>query len=172
METDQFSEAEQPICTLTVYEKATRKKFVEEYLKDYDAMKACMRIGYTALFAPDMARRFMIEPYTLRLISEVEGGSDDGEFDEEKEKRRIYKALWREANNMGINSSQSARVAALAKLTAVLGMDAPSRSRISIEEGGGLFVVPGIMNEQQWTEQAAKQQEELVRVPPQLRVVN
>lgn len=154
-------------------EKETRRKFVREYLKDYNPFKACIRIGYTALFAGDFSKRFMDEPFVLQLIAEEEGGTAPGEeFDEEKEKIRIYKALWREANSM--NNPAPARVAALAKLTSILGMDAPTRSQVDVNAGeGGTFVVPGIMNTEQWELQAAKQQADLVKPssPAQLKAV-
>lgn len=161
------------MCLLTNPEKATRQQFVKEYLKDYNEYRACLRIGYSPLFAPDFSKRFMNEPYTLKLIAEAEGGTLPGEeFDEDKEKQKILKALWREANNTA--SPAAARVAALAKLTAVFGMDAPSRSQVNVNAGeGGVFVVPGIMNEVQWAAQAATQQAELVKptAPAQLKAV-
>lgn len=163
MDTSQYSDAQRPICVLTEHEKATRRQFVKEYLIDYDARKACLRIGYSNLFASDFAKRFMDEPYTLQLIAEVEGGTAPGEeFNEEKEKQRILKALWREANSM--QSPAAARVAALAKLTSIFGMDAPTRSQVKIDGNeNGTFIVPGIMNEAQWAEQAAAQQAELIK---------
>lgn len=164
MDTSQYSDAQRPPCTLSEQEKVTRQQFVAEYLKDYDARKACLRIGYSPLFATDFAKRFMEEPYTVKLIADAEGGSLGGEeIDEEKEKVRILKALWREANSMG--SPAAARVAALAKLTSIFGMDAPSRSQVNVnaEGDGGVFVVPGIMNAEQWAAQAAAQQAELVK---------
>lgn len=177
MSTPEYEQAVRPMCTLTKYEKETRAKFVEEYLKDYNPVKAAMRVGYSNLFARDFAERFMLEPYTLQLIAEAEcGGSVEGELDEEKEKRRVLKALWREANNMGHGSTASSRVAALAKISAIYGMDAPTKSNINVNNtnDAGVFVVPGIMNEEQWTAQAAKQQEDLQKPtsPPQLKAVS
>lgn len=160
------------MCILTEHEKSTRQQFVKEYLKDYDARKACLRIGYSNLFATDFAKRFMDEPYTLKLISEHESGNaSDDSIDEEKERKRILAAIWREANNMA--SPAAARVAALNKLTSIFGMDAPTKSEVNMHNEGGTFVVPGIMNEAQWTEQAATQQAELVKptAPAQLKAV-
>ena len=171
MDSPQYTEAERPTCTLTEYEKDTRRRFVKEYLKDYDAFKACIRINYSAPFASDFSKRFMQEPFVLNLISQAECGADEtGEIDEEQQKRKILSALWREANSS--YSPAAARVAALAKLTSIFGMDAPSKSHITTE-GGGTFVVPGIMNENQWTEVAAKQQAELQKPqsPAQLKAV-
>lgn len=173
MDTSQYSNAERPMCLLTEHEKSTRQQFVKEYLKDYDARKACLRIGYSNLFAGDFSVRFMNEPYTLKLIAEFEGGTAPGEeINEEQEKKRILNALWREANSMG--SPAAARVAALAKLTAIFGMEAPTRSNVNVNNNeGGVFVVPGIMNETQWAAQAATQQTELVKptAPAQLKAV-
>jgi hypothetical protein len=171
VDTSKTVNQERPMCSLTEHEKLTRQQFVTEYLKDYDARKACLRIGYSNLFAKDFAERFMNEPYTVKLIAEYEGGTLPGEeIDDEKEKKRILNALWREANSMG--SPAAARVAALSKLTAIFGMEAPTRSHIDVNNNeGGVFVVPGIMNEDQWSNQAAKQQSDLVTAPAKLKVV-
>ena len=172
MDTPQYEQVQRPMCTLTEHEKNTRKQFVTEYMKDRNPTRAAMRIGYSALFAKDFSEKFMLESYTLKLISDAEGGVGEGEIDDEKEKRKILNALWREANNM--YSAPAARVAALAKLTSIFGMDAPTKSQVeTTNKDGGMFVVPGIMNECQWTAQAAAQQEELIKPtsPPQLTAV-
>lgn len=173
MDTSQYSDTQRPPCTLNEHEKKTRDQFVQEYLKDFDPYRACIRIGYSNLFAGDFAKRFMEEPYTLKRIADVQGGVLDGEeINEEKEKKKILNALWREANSM--TSPAASRVAALAKLTAIFGMDAPSRSNVNVTGNeGGVFVVPGIMNEAQWALQASTQQAELIKPtsPPQLKAV-
>lgn len=159
--------------SLTEREKLVRDKFVREYLKDYDQYKACLRVGYSPAWAKEFAVRFMEEPYVLQQIQNVQNQSE--EIDAETEKRRIKAALWREANNFGPGSSQAARVAALAKLSAFQGMDAPTRSKTEMNiTDGGVFIVPGIMTPEQWAAQAESQQEELVRPtsPPELKAVS
>lgn len=58
--------------TLTKQEKALRQRFVAEYLADYDAIDAAIRLGYQEAFAQQYAKQFLTEPYTLKLIKEKE----------------------------------------------------------------------------------------------------
>jgi hypothetical protein len=154
---------------LTAPEKALRDRFVAQYLVDYDAYKACIRIGYTPPFAKEFSNRFLNEQYVLTKIAETEGTKGEVKPDEEAEKKRIIAGLWREANNLGYGSSQSARVAALAKLSAFYGMDAPTKSKTELTGAdgqplnAGVFVVPGLMTTEDWERQAQAQQEALTR---------
>lgn len=163
---------------LTKAEMELRDRFVVEYLTDYDQYKAAIRIGYAPAYAKDFSQRFMLEPYVLKKIREAEGGTTD-DLDVEVQKRMIVTALWKEAKNMGVGSSQAARVAALSKLSAFYGMDAPKVSKQELTGadgmplGSGVFVVPGMVTAEEWAKQAEAQQEELVRPssPPALRQV-
>jgi hypothetical protein len=162
---------------LTKAEMELRDRFVVEYLTDYDPYKSCIRIGYAPAYAKDFSQRFMTEPYVLQKIREAEGGTTD-DLDVVAQKKMIVSALWREAKNMGAGSSQAARVAALSKLSAFYGMDAPKQNKTELTGpdgqplGNGVFVVPGMVTAEEWAAQAEAQQEELVRptAPPTLRV--
>lgn len=164
---------------LTSSEMVLRDRFVQEYLKDYDAYAACIRVGYAAAFAKEFCVRFMGESYVLNKIKQQEIAPLEEVLDEDVQKRKVYAALWKEANYVGPGASQSARVAALAKLSSFLGMDAPTRSQQELTGkdgsplGAGVFVTPGIMTAEQWAIQAEAQQAELVKPdsPPQLKVV-
>lgn len=167
--------------SLTKSEMELRDKFVREYLKDYDALAACIRVGYAYAFAKEFSVRFLTETYVLNKIKEfevapvLEAVNDDLNV----QRRKVYASLWKEANYMGGGSSQSARVAALSKLSAFLGMDAPTRSQQELTGkngealGAGVLVIPGVMTSEQWAQQAEVQQAELTRPEvgvPQLRV--
>lgn len=144
-------------------EKALRDFFVNEYLVDYDALAAAVRIGYGKSYAKDFAQRFMNEPYVLREIQRKEGLTNPETEDPEASKKRIIAGLTREANYRGPGSSQSARVAALSRLATLHGMDpAQSKPKDEVPVGEGVFVVPGIMSPEQWEAAAAKQQDDLV----------
>jgi len=54
---------------LTEREQAVRDFFVNEYMKDFDAYRACIRMGFLANFAVDQAKLFMNDGYVLRKIS-------------------------------------------------------------------------------------------------------
>ena len=162
---------------LTKSEMELRDRFVVEYLTDYDAYKAAIRIGYAPAYAKEFCMRFMQETYVLGKIRDAEGGTVD-DLDVDVQKKMIVAALWREAKNMGAGSSQAARVAALSKLSAFYGMDAPKTSKTELTGadgqplGNGVFVVPGMVTAEEWAAQAEKQQEELVRPtsPPSLKI--
>lgn len=53
---------------LSEREIAVRDMFVGEYLKDFDAYRACIRMGFLAAFAVDQAKAFMQDGYVLRKV--------------------------------------------------------------------------------------------------------
>jgi hypothetical protein len=54
---------------LTEREIAVRDLFVDEYQKDNDPYRACIRMGFLAAFAPDQAKLFMNDGYVLRKLA-------------------------------------------------------------------------------------------------------
>lgn len=56
-------------ANLTDAEKAVRDLFVDQYVKDNDPYRACIRMGFLAAFAPDQAKAFMEDGYVLRKLS-------------------------------------------------------------------------------------------------------
>lgn len=116
--------------TLTKQERTLRQRFVEEYLADYDAIAAAIRLGYQEAFAQQYAKQFLSEPYTLRLIKEKEA-----EFgiltEEDQHRRKIVAGLYREAYNRF--NTGSARVAALTQLAKIMGIEAPVKTELKVE---------------------------------------
>ena len=112
--------------TLTKQEKALRQRFVAEYLADYDAIGAAIRLGYQEAFAQQYAKQFLTEPYTLKLIKEKEA-----EFgiltEEDQHRKKIVAGLYREAHSRF--NSGSARVAALTQLAKIIGIEAPVKTQ-------------------------------------------
>lgn len=161
-----ITEPENLAADLTHREKALRDHFVNEYLVDYDQKSAAIRVGYGSSYANEMAVRLMQCPYVLQQIALKESTTE--EEDAKAMKRRIITGLIREANYKGPGCSPSARVAALSKLAAIQGMDAPTRSKVEMTGadgqplGGGMFVVPGIMTVEDWEKAAEAQQRALV----------
>lgn len=151
---------------LTHRERDLRDHFVNEYLVDYDQKSAAIRIGYGQSYAYEMSVRLMQCPYVLQQIKLKETTGE--EESDEAMRKRVISGLIREANYKGPGCSASARVAALAKLAAIQGMDAPTRSKTEITGpdgqplGGGMFVVPGIISVEEWEKAAAAQQAALV----------
>ena len=111
--------------TLTKQEKALRQRFVAEYLADYDAIGAAIRLGYQEAFAQQYAKQFLTEPYTLKLVKEKEA-----EFgiltEEDQHRKKIVAGLYREAHSRF--NSGSARVAALTQLAKIIGIEAPVKT--------------------------------------------
>jgi hypothetical protein len=126
-------EEEELSIALTKMEKVTRNRFVDEYLIDRDATKAAARIGYSPTFAGQYGAMFMQETYTLKRIADKELNVVEKD-DAESHRQKIIAALYREANHTGEGSSHGARVAALAKLSLVFGLDAPVKSEVQTTE--------------------------------------
>ncbi len=159
---------EEPDYTITLGApaKKLRDQFVTEYLSDYDQTNAALRVGYRGDIAKQYGIKLMHCPYVLQQIRLRQVAADDNPEDM---KKVIMAGLVREANYRGPGCSQAARVAALSKLAAIHGMDAPTRSKLEMTgadgqplNAGGIFVVPGIMTTEAWEAAAAAQQAELV----------
>lgn len=116
--------------TLTKQERSLRQRFVEEYLADYDAVGAAIRLGYQEAFAQQYAKQFLTEPYTLKLIKEKEA-----EFgiltEEDQHRKKIVAGLYREAHSRF--NSGAARVAALTQLAKIIGIEAPVKTELKVE---------------------------------------
>lgn len=148
---------------MTEREKALRDAFVSEYLVDYDQVRAAMRCGFNRQFAQEYAKLFMDEPYVQKRINEVRFMKTDERALEEYDKARIKSSLMHEAHYHGPGSSQAARVAALGKLAAMYGMEAPKKIEANVAHRGGVMAVPGIAALDDWEQTASASQDELVR---------
>lgn len=112
-----------PTPALSRAERNLRKKFVAEYMRDYSAMDACIRLGYRDSFAESYARKFLLEPYVKQLLAEEEGKL--GLQEQEKHKRFVLANLYREATSRF--NSGAARVAANTQIAKITGMEAPAK---------------------------------------------
>lgn len=148
---------------LSPREKELRAKFVEEYLYDYDAVAAAIRIGFAEAFAVEYARQFLTEPYVLKLIKERESAGLDDPDEDEILRRRVKRMLLREANLQGKNARHSARVAAITKLANILEMDGAVKMKQEVTHRGGVMMVPGIADLDEWEQAATESQEKLMR---------
>lgn len=153
--------------SLSVEEKAVRDLFVTEYLVDYDGIKAAMRCGFQFQFAVEYSKQFLQDPYVQKRISDLRtSGSVNQETLDEYNRRRVREALMEQAFYQGPGASHAARVAALGRLTTILGMD-PSVKGGANGKGpgaqGGVMAVPGIADIDQWEQTASQSQDELVK---------
>lgn len=147
----------------TEAQKALRDWFVNEYLIDYNSVAAAMRIGYARAYAVEYAQKMMDEPYVQRRIVQVTGQKLDPVKEEEYNKQRIKQTLLKEAHYRGPGSSHAARVAALAKLMQIYGMEAPKKIEAKHTHQGGVMAVPGIASLDSWEQTASKSQTDLAQ---------
>jgi hypothetical protein len=142
-------------------ERALRDLFVSEYLIDYDQVAAAQRCGYTYQFAVEYAQKFMHEAYVQQRINAVKFAVLDETQEADYDKKRIKAALMQEAHYKGPGSSHAGRVAALAKLAALYGMEAPKKVDATVQHRGGVMAVPGIAALDDWEKQASVSQDAL-----------
>lgn len=108
--------------SLSPTEKELRDRFVTQYLIDYNAWAACVRVGFIKSVALTYASELMEDPYVRREISKREQERSVVTADEgAKAKMHSQLESWylREANYMGAGASHSARIAALNSLSKI-----------------------------------------------------
>jgi hypothetical protein len=144
-------------------EKALRDKFVTEYLVDYDAWAACIRVGFLKTVAIEYAQHFMQEPYVQQEIArKQQAEAGDPKTQEAVERRLVKQWLIQEARYKGPGASHAARVAALGQLKNLLEMDGTKKSKKEITHRGGVMMVPAISNIDEWEKAAAAEQDKLI----------
>ena len=126
---------------LTATEKSLRDRFVKEYMKDYDALGAATRVGYSSSYASQFAGQFMQEPYTRQAISRAEEALG-GKTEKERHRKRVVTMLYREANSRGTGSSHGARVSALSRIGTMLGLDEPAKIELTEKKSAITFYIP------------------------------
>jgi hypothetical protein len=93
---------------LTEREQAVRDVFVSEYMKDFDAYHACIRMGFLAAFAIDQAKLFINDGYVLRKIDYM---TRVAVIDPESDKQAMLQNLrW-----LALNGSPAVRASATTK---------------------------------------------------------
>jgi len=98
-------------------EQLLRDKFVAQYLRDYDAYKACLRLGFTHAFALSWSERFMCDGYVQRAIAHMT--AQPIELTDEQLKAQVQRRLVQ----IGMRAGDGASVSALRALNAMKGWD-------------------------------------------------
>lgn len=101
---------------LSEQDKAIRQRFVEEYLKDFQPLQACSRLGFQLAYANAFAKQFMGEPYVHWLVMETLRSRSVDSEDEIEQDRRLIIRTYREAAQKGPYNSRVSAANALAKL--------------------------------------------------------
>lgn len=145
------------LSKLTPVEAGIRLRFVNEYMFDWDCVKAAIRVGYPKAKAREIAEIFMSEPVVQRLISE-----QSRNFDAAKNITLGYvvSGLVKEANREGAGSSHAARVAAWEKTAKILGLGAANTVDNNVNLSG-VMVVPAPLSPDDWEKTASKSQADL-----------
>lgn len=103
--------------TLSPAEKQLRDNFVTQYLIDYDAWAACLRVGFVKSVAMTYAQELMEDPYVRREITRREAEKAANPEEEKQGKTRQIEAwLVQQATYRGPGASHAARVSALKAL--------------------------------------------------------
>ncbi len=114
-------------------QKVLLDRFVEEYIKDFDAVAAAGRLGFNFAFATEYAKTFMTTPYVRRQI--IEKKLIPAEEDEEQKIRRhktMIESTLIEVMNTGDAKS---RAIAASKLATIHGLDkTPSKAGDALQQ--------------------------------------
>lgn len=149
----------------TYFEQAVPRdvidRFIEEFVFDYDAVKACQRLGYTLDEAMHHAKIFLNDPVTHACLRDAMEGPQINEGLPNK----IIAMLMREANDYGANATGAARVSALRLLSVIMGMDdLPRKQKESDTKtiDGQVLVAPAIADIDAWEDTAVAVQSSLL----------
>jgi len=116
--------------SLTAEDIRQREAFIFQYMTDFDAYQAVLRLNYGEKGAAHASQWFMTDAYVLNRIEE-EKNKLGISTDEEMHRRRVVAGLYRIANNK--KASASAQVAAWGQLSKILGMEAPTKSVTTVQ---------------------------------------
>lgn len=102
---------------LTEKEVILRDAFVAEYLKDFDAYQACLRLGFQATYAVQWANTLFNDGYVQRKITFMTRTPENSP-EQEAHDRAMVEVTLRKVMQRG---SDSARVAAVREFRALKG---------------------------------------------------
>lgn len=111
-----------------------RDRFVNEYLVDYDAFRATIRMGFLKDFASDTAAKMMCDPYVQRQIKVEEAKVQaSGTVKDDARVKQVMASLFEQAHFHGHGASHGARVSALKTIADILGMNAPVKTEAKVD---------------------------------------
>jgi len=116
-----------------------QKRFVDEYLVDFNATQAAIRSGYSektarAIGAENLTKPDIANSIQKAMLKKKEKTELDAEF--------VIKSLMTEAMEQGERSSHGARVQALAHLGKILGIFAPDKVSVDTSHKDWLESLP------------------------------
>ena len=105
---------------LSENEKALRDLFCIEYVKDFNEVQACIRMGFMASYAATYGQRYLEEPYVQRQIASLQRKQQLTEEEQREEDKALIMAVLRQAAQHGPYAS---RVQAAKQLAVMHGLD-------------------------------------------------
>lgn len=140
------------------------RTFISEYLKDWNAKNAAIRMGYPEKEADTPARLLLNHTFVQLRIQEFLA---EAEADAICSTGQIMAALWKEGNapdkvlNGCVMSNSASRTSALKECARVRGMGAAKAPGAGGMAANGIFIVPVAATPDEWESMARKTQGEL-----------
>lgn len=138
---------------------ARMRHFVHEYIKDFDAFNAALRMGYPQDSAASTGRLLLYHSFTQLRLQEILAKT---EAEAVVSAGQIVAAVWREANRPdSLCANSSSRISALGLLARIKGLTAPKGSAPTHAPNGGVMIVPVAIHPDEWENHARQTQREL-----------
>jgi hypothetical protein len=139
--------------------------FALEYVYDFSARNAAIRLGFDHKAAAEVGRKLLNHWLTQRCIRKLEQ-----RFEQDKlvTADRVLSLLYRDASNYSPGSNPIARVSAQKNLVTLMGLAKPKQVEVTTKAGaggagkmGGVMMVPFVMTPDQWEQHAENAQRAL-----------
>lgn len=140
---------------MTAQQKLIRERFVHEYLFDFSETNAAKRCGFAGSEAVEVGRKLMDEVAVQRLIAERMRAYDPAK---EVTMGRVVAGLMKEANDRGIGSSHSARVASYMGVAKIMALGESNKTETNVHLGGVMVVPAPCATPEQWEAMARNSQ--------------
>lgn len=140
--------------------KKRREAFAREYIKDFNAVRAAMRMGMSYESASANAHKLLDDTYTIHCLDHLRAALDESAI---VSRADVLLGLVKEANFAHpLLSTHSARISAWKQLSKVLGMEV-NKLEVSgsLQSIGGVMRIPAPQSVDKWEESAAASQAEL-----------
>lgn len=139
--------------------KAKRRTFVREYIKDFNATAAVLRMGYNyeRKIAQVKGAQFMAHPFTQHYLAEMIEKADEKAI---VSKNRVLFGLLRESEYYGRDGGAAQRISALRSLAKIMGLEI-TKIEGNMTMNGGVMAIPFSSSPEEWEKQCAAAQEQL-----------
>lgn len=133
-------------------------EFIEHYLACFNATEAARRMGYAGTSASTQGHELLHLPFTK---GELKKRYDQHAEDNKEIRQQVILMLMRESNDFSDSASHRARVAAIAQLSKILGME-QINLKADVSHRGGVMLVPMVNSLDEWQKAAQVSQAALM----------